>query len=223
MRHRTGKYGARLRQGRSPRSGRRRRRVLVASVVLWGMSHAGGASAGEAGWVAGINGAPTIVRGTQSQPLQRGDAVAIGDRIRTDGNAKVKLLLADDSVLAIGPQSDVVIDVLLIGGADRTARLRVLAGRFKLAIATWLGGRSDYEVATPTAVAGVRGTVLWGDTELDAICNLHGAVEVRTLRGEATTTLEAGHCVTGMGKGDTTPLVPSREDLQRYLAQVTLD
>ncbi|MEO8603953.1 MAG: FecR family protein [bacterium] len=195
----------------------------MGALLLCGVLHAARATAGEAGWVAGINGAPTIVRGDKTQPLQRGDAIAVGDRIRTGADAKVKVLLADDSVLAIGPQSDVVIDQLLIGGADRTARLRVLAGRFKLAIAAWFGGASDYEVATPTAIAGVRGTVLWGDTELDAICDLHGTVQVRTLHGAATTTLEAGRCVTGMAKGDTTPLLPSPEDLQRYLRQVTLD
>jgi hypothetical protein len=99
----------------------------------------------------------------------------------------------------------------------------VLFGRFKLAIADWLNGPSDYQVDTPTAVAGVRGTVLWGDTQLDAICALRGHVEVRTVRGNATATLEAGHCVTDMAKGEVAPLVPSREDLEKYLREVTLD
>jgi len=141
----------------------------------------------EAGLVAGINGAPTVTRAGMTQPLKRGDAVDVGDRLTTDANAKLKILLADDSVLNIGPQTEVVVDELLLGD-NRTGKLRVLAGRFKLAIAAWFGGSSDYQIDIPTAVAGVRGTVLWGDTTLDAICALQGTVEVHTVLTEVAST-----------------------------------
>ena len=87
----------------------------------------------EAGLVAGINGASTVTRAGVTQPLKRGDAVDVGDRLTTDAKAKLKILLADDSVLNIGPQTEVVVDELLLGD-NRTGKLRVLAGRFKLAI-----------------------------------------------------------------------------------------
>ena len=195
----------------------------IAALVLALLLATTTAFAGEAGWVAGVNGAPTVTRAGATQPLQRGDSVAVGDRIATDAAAKVKILLGDDSVLSIGPQTEVVIDELLLGSENRTGRLRVLAGRFKLAIAAWFSGPSDYEIATPTAVAGVRGTVLWGDTTLDAICALQGTVAVRTVKGDATATLGAGQCVTKMAAGETKPLVPTREELARYLKEVSLD
>ena len=179
-------------------------------------------NASEAGLVAGINGAPTVTRAGATQPLKRGDAVEVGDRLTTDATAKIKILLADDSVLNIGPQTEVVVDELLLG-ENRTGKLRVLAGRFKLAIAAWFGGSSDYQIDMPTAVAGVRGTVLWGDTTLDAICALQGTVEVRAVKGSASATLNAGQCVTKMAAGETAPLTPSREDLLRYLKEVQLD
>jgi hypothetical protein len=179
-------------------------------------------AAADTAVVAGVRGAPTVVRDGATTPLQRGDAVATGDRIATDASSRVKLLLADDSVLSIGSGTEVVIDELLLG-SERRGRLRVLAGRFKLAIAAWLSGPSDYQIETPTAVAGVRGTVLWGDTALDAICALQGTVAVRVRQGSADATLGAGQCVTGMGDGKTTPLAPSREDLARYLAEVSVD
>ncbi|HSP97376.1 MAG TPA: hypothetical protein VL049_09065 [Candidatus Dormibacteraeota bacterium] len=56
-------------------------------------------------------------------------------------------------------------------------------------------------------VAGVRGTVLSGDTTLDAICALQGTVT----------------CVTKMAAGETKPLVPTRDELARYLKEVSLD
>ena len=180
------------------------------------------ALAGEVGVVAGIDGAPTVVRGGAARPLGRGDTVALGDRIVTDATAKVKVLLADDSVLTLGPGTEVVVDELLRGDDRRRGRLRVLAGRFKLAVAAWFAGPSDYEIATPTAVVGVRGTVLWGDTALDTICALQGTVEVRALRGGATATLERGHCATRMAQGETAPLTPSPEQLKRFLAAVSL-
>ena len=205
-------------------AGVRARRVALAhcALVVW-LGLVGQAAAAEVAWVARINGAPTIVRGGASGPLEVGAAVSPGDRISTDEHSKVKLLLVDDSVLAIGPQSQVIIDELALRSESRTGRLRVLVGRFKLAIAEWLGGRSDYEVQMPTAVAGVRGTVLWGDTQLDTICALRGTVEVRTLAGTRVATLEHGHCESQMGSGHSKPLTPSREDLDKYLREVTLE
>jgi len=193
--------------------------AAIALALLLGASMA---RAGEAGMVAGISGAPTVTRAGAAQPLKRGDSIAVGDRISTDATARVKILLSDDSVLSIGSQTEVVIDELLLSGPSRTAKLRVLVGRFKLAIAAWFGGPTDYEIATPTAVAGVRGTVLWGDTTLDAICALSGTVEVKTVKGNANATLGAGQCVTKMAAGETQPLVPSADDLARYLKEVSL-
>jgi hypothetical protein len=192
--------------------------ATIAAVLL---STAAGAA--EVAWVAGINGAPAVTHAGQTSPLKRGDAVARGDTVTTDATAKVKLLLADDSVLAIGPGSQVVIDELVLGPQGRSGRLRVLAGRFKLAVAAWLSGPTDVQVETPTAVAGVRGTVLWGDTQLDAICALHGSIEVRARTGSGAAHLNAGQCVTDMAAGKTEPLKPTAAELADYLRQVTLD
>lgn len=193
----------------------------LASVLA--LATAADAHAAEAGWVAQINGNPSITRAGKTEMLHRGDTVAIGDLIETDESAKAKLLLADDSVLTLGPRTRVIIDELLLGGEDRKGRIRVLLGRFKVAVAAWLNGPSTFEVATPTAVAGVRGTVLWGDTVLDAICALEGTVEVRTVQGDATAKLDAGACVTDMARGETVRMSPSKEDLAKYLKEVTLD
>jgi hypothetical protein len=209
-----------------PRTWRRAVGAVVAFLTagtLAALPVAGSAWGAEAAWVAGVNGAPTVTRAGRTEPLGRGDAVAIGDTVTTDDAAKVKLLLADDSVLTIGPRTQVTIDELLLGPGERKGRVRVLAGRFKMAVAAWLTGPSAFEVATPTAIAGVRGTVLWGDTEIDTICALEGNVEVRAVRGKAVAKLATGHCVTKMGSGEPVPVVPGREQLERYLKEVALD
>jgi hypothetical protein len=178
--------------------------------------------AGEAGLVARVNGAPTVEHAGKSAALRRGSNVFTGDVIETDANSKVKILLNDDSVLAIGPKSRVAVSDFVLDSSARHARLQVLAGRFKIAIAKFFGAHTDYEIRTPTAVAGVRGTVLWGDTVLDVICALEGNVEVRPRTG-APAQLSTGECVSQMAAGKTVPLKPTADELAAYLKEVTLD
>lgn len=180
--------------------------------------------AADVALVVGVNGQPVVTRTGKTEPLQRGAVVAIGDVIETNADSKLKVLLADDSVLAIGPKTRIVLDDFALGAQSRTVRLRVLVGRFKLAIAAFLGGSTTYEIRTPTAVAGVRGTVLWGDTDLDAVCALDGRVELRTLSGNAgPMQLTAGECAQRMATGTPAPFKPSAADLAAYLKDVTLD
>jgi hypothetical protein len=193
-------------------------------MIAVGVLSACAAHADDTALVVRINGAPTVVRAGKSQPLHRGDIVSPGDTVDTDAASKVKILLADDSVLAIGPRSRVTLQDFLLAPQNRTVHLEVLAGRFKIAIAKFFGGTTSYTVRTPTALAGVRGTVLWGDTDLDAICALEGTVDVRPLKEAATPAqLTTGECVHQMGSGRTAPFAPSQQDLSAYLREVTLD
>lgn len=193
-------------------------------VVIALVATATSAFATDSAWVAQINGAPTLTRAGATTALQRGAAVQVGDAIETDEAAKVKLLLADDSVLAIGPRSRVTLTDFQLQPQSRTMRLKVLAGRFKLAVSKFFSGPTDYEVMTPTAVAGVRGTVLWGDTDLDAICALDGSIKVRALKTKgAPVKLGTGNCVHEIAAGKMTPLKPSTADLAAYLKEVTLE
>jgi hypothetical protein len=192
-------------------------------VLLGGMLPAV-AAATEAGVVVRVNGAPTVQHAGKTELLKRGSSVATSDIIETDASSKVKILLNDDSVLAIGPKSRVTVTDFVLDSAGRKVGLQVLTGRFKLAIAMFFGGMTDYEIRTPTAVAGVRGTVLWGDTELDAICALEGSIEVRPRTGAgAPAQLSTGECVKEMAAGKTVPLKPTAEQLAAYLKEVTLD
>lgn len=194
---------------------------IVLALILW---LPGEAHADAAAWVVRTNGAPTVTRAGKKETLTRGRAVNPGDLVETDASSKIKILLADDSILAVGPGSRFALTEFALGGAGRKVRLKVLVGKFKIAVSKFFGGPTDYEVATPTAVAGVRGTVLWGDTGLDAICSLEGNIEVRSLTGAAEgAKLTSGQCVGAMGQGETRPLSPSAEDVAGYLKEVTLD
>ena len=199
--------------------------ALVAVLAVVGTtSFAAGALEPKAGTVIGVNGEPTISRGDQSTTLERFHSVRVGDVIQTDDSSKVKLLLNDDSILTVGPESRFHVERFKLDEDKRSISIRVAVGRFKASIEKFFGGLSDVKVFTPTAVAGVRGTVLWGDTELDAVCSLEGTVEVRSLVSEdQPAVLSGGNCVQKMGQGLTEPLAPTPEQLEGYLEKVTLD
>lgn len=111
----------------------------------------------------------------------------------------------------------------MLEAQGRSARLRVLAGTFKIAIAKLISGKTDYEIRTPTAVIGVRGTVVWGDVAIDAVCSLDGKVEVRSLADPEAAELTAGQCVRQMGRGAPQRHTPTAAELEGYLKAVTLD
>jgi hypothetical protein len=195
--------------------------VILCSVML-GLAAAPAVRAEPAASVTGINGTPMLIRHGASEKLVSGAGIEVGDEITTDATAKVQIQLADESVLTIGPDTRVKLDEFRLGTAARQSRLSVFAGRFKLAVEKFVG-TTDYRIETPTAVAGVRGTVIWGDTQLDTICALEGHVEVNTRKGTAVAEFGAGNCVHDMAAGKTTPLVPTAEQLAGYLKLVTLD
>jgi len=182
------------------------------------------ALATEVAQVARISGTPTVTRGSAPQPLHRGDSVAVGEIVETDAVSKVKILLADDSVLDVGPQSRVRLDTFALASDRRNARLDILVGKFKLAVSKFLTGPTDYEIRTPTTIAGVRGTVLWGDTDRDVICALDGTIDAAARSGDTTPKrLAAGECVNQMKAGKTTPLKPTAAEVAAYLKEVTIE
>ena len=170
-----------------------------------------------------INGAPAVERKGKPEVLRPGDSLGLGDVVSTDAESKVRIVLADDSVLTIGPTTRLSIDELVVEAEGRKGRLQVFAGSFKLAISKLLSGKTDYEIRTPTAVVGVRGTIVWGDVELDSVCSLDGKVEVRSLSVDKPAALSAGECVRQMGRGAPQSHKPTAKELEGYLQAVTLD
>jgi hypothetical protein len=137
----------------------------------------------------------------------------------------VQVTLTDQSVVAIGPNTRLEMSAYAIDTDSRTGRITIAAGRFWMHVKKWTKpGASLYEVSTPNAVAGVRGTTLWGDTDVDAICALEGSIEVRSLRqsGLAAAVLSAGNCASQLSQGKLEPLAPTKEQLDKYLKEVLI-
>ena len=100
-------------------------------------------------------------KGGTEQPLQQGAEIELEDTLRTGAAGNVKLTLTDQSVVVLGPDSEMLIERAEFAGQDRSkVSLQLLVGgvwaKVKKAIA---GSDSTFEVSAARAVAGVRGTI----------------------------------------------------------------
>ena len=100
-------------------------------------------------------------KGGAEQPLNQGAEVELDDTLRTGADGNVKLTLTDQSVLVLGPESELVVERAEFESQERSrVSLKLLVGgvwaKVKKAIA---GSDSTFEVSAARAVAGVRGTI----------------------------------------------------------------
>jgi hypothetical protein len=100
-------------------------------------------------------------KGGAEQPVKQGADVELDDTLRTGADGNVKLTLTDQSVVVIGPESELVVERAEFESQERSrVSLKLLVGgvwaKVKKAIA---GSDSTFEVSAARAVAGVRGTI----------------------------------------------------------------
>jgi hypothetical protein len=170
-------------------------RLVVALVAFVGLAAlgAGSASAQPVGFVAAMEGDVSLIRSgeTSWQAATIHQDVELGDTIRTGLDASVKLVLADDTTLTLGEDTELVIDSFVVSEDALTepSVIRQLKGELRTRIGEAFGGASRIQIHTPTAVMGVKGTTMsiqvaaQGEATLG--CNDEGSVYV-TLHGDDT-------------------------------------
>lgn len=118
-----------------------------------------------AGKITSVQGRVDILRkGAEAAvTLNLGDAVSIGDVVRTKSDGKVEITFVDNSVMSVGPKSRLGIDEYLFKPDEgkRTVELKLYRGKtgFKVPKPVYPAEGSKFEMKTKTAVAGVRGTI----------------------------------------------------------------
>lgn len=114
-----------------------------------------------AGMVKRVSGAATLERGGQRSPLAAGTVVQVGDTLRTGPDGAAGITLADDTLLALGPESELVLSQFSFDNTTHEGGLMASLWRGTLGLVTGLIGRKSPEkvqVQTRTVVLGVRGT-----------------------------------------------------------------
>jgi opacity protein-like surface antigen len=157
--------------------------VLVAVLSLMGSALAAPL---DIGTTVAVTNTVTLESGPNKQPLLKGAAVHQDEVIVTGIDAKAELELLDRTKLAVGPEARLVLDKFVYdpNASSASISLNVSKGAFRFL--TGLAQKDSYEIRTPVAFVGTRGTVFdvyvgrGGDT---AVLLLQGAIEVCTLSG----------------------------------------
>jgi len=109
------------------------------------------------------------------------DPVFQAQTIKTGSDARVKLLMTDQSVIMIGENSELDLSEYIVTPARKSSIVTVFKGRLMAIISKIATGDRLVEFRTPTAVAGVRGTFLAMDVTDD-----EGKTEIMVVSGQVT-------------------------------------
>ena len=123
-----------------------------------------------------------VVRNGQSIPLAPGMELQEKDRLRTGGNARVHMKLAEGSTVKLGERSGFAFEKVEQKDAFR-ASLHVLVGAFRFTTDELdKAGLREVDIRIRSVSAGVRGTDLWGKStpERDFVVLIQGKIEVRS-------------------------------------------
>lgn len=134
------------------------RKLAGAALVGLLLTAGSNARAQDAGTVAALEGAAEAGVSGAARPLDIGATFRIGEPVRTATGARLQVLLADGSVLALGPESELEVTELqaAAAGAPRS-RTRLQRGALR-AVVDARGASGSFVVDTPTGLVTVRGT-----------------------------------------------------------------
>ncbi len=100
------------------------------------------------------------IQGAAKRPLANGSDVSANERIRTGQQSTAQLLFLDQTTLNVGAQSEVVLDRFVYDPNRGNGKVVINAGVGAFRFVSGAQKSSAYEIRTPVATIGVRGTVI---------------------------------------------------------------
>lgn len=135
-------------------------------------------AAQKAGNVDAVRPQATIHRSDAELPAEKGTDVAWNDVLRTDLQGRVRVMLLDQSLISVGPKSEM--RVVRQASSSERSTLELVYGKLRMRL-TKQPAVGHFELKTPTAVAGVIGTDFGADASVPGttrfIC-LEGEVRI---------------------------------------------
>ena len=161
-----------------------------------------------------------------SRTAGTGQAIYLNDEIKTSATSKAQILLKDQSVFNIGPNSTMVIDKFVYDPQKSSLNVAIQKGAFKF-VSGKIANTSDeaMKVTLPNATIAVRGTGVAGIVEPNGsatVMLLHGTVDVTSMANNSTSTLsKSGWGVQINPTGVVSPPAPLPADVTRNIMQTS--
>lgn len=125
------------------------------------------------------------IKSTKWNTVKIGDIINENHRIRVANKAVVMLMSENGSIITLKDQTIFDVSQLISDSEKSVSRFRLYYGKFKAVVNKLKSDKSKWEIMTPTAVVGVRGTVLGihvNNMLKNEIAVFKGKVEVRNNR-----------------------------------------
>ncbi|MBC7792615.1 MAG: FecR domain-containing protein [Clostridia bacterium] len=167
------------------------RNVVIATAVVIGWASV--ASALEDSKVVLARGNVLVRNNAGLTKATPGLALNEGDQVQTGDDGTVRLLLAGNAVVDLAANTSMVVTRAPSGG-DKT-RIKIWSGRLWARVSK-LFGSADFEVESPNAVAGVRGTEFVVEVAAD------GSTDINVLEGAVAVNSRDGGRQQLLGVGD---------------------
>lgn len=135
--------------------------IAAALAVILAASHAAASGAEPIGVIRNCAGEAVVIRAGRTMPAAVGLRLAAGDTLSTGPDGSLGVILRDDSLLSIGPDSRLVIREFLFQPAQKEMGLLARIGRGTMAYISGIIGKlapENVRFETPTASIGIRGT-----------------------------------------------------------------
>jgi hypothetical protein len=197
------------------------RSVLGAGLLLL-LSVTAAAAAG-AGSVVGLAGACFVDSGGNRRPLKLGMEVAVGDAIEASPTGKLRLRMADGSIVAVAPGARLTITAYSVaeGGRRESAQLSLTQGLLR-AILPPASRPAAFEVDTAISAAAARSTDWFVEASAaqDRVVVLKGSVAVTGKTTGHSVLVGAGYATSIVaGRDPQAPRLATRAETARLLAR----
>jgi hypothetical protein len=147
----------------------RRTGTFIIVAILLAVLFSGPAQAAPVGSFAKVEGGVDLLRpgAREPVPVRTGDPVSMGDAVRTKRDGKAEIQFIDETLVQLAPETRIKIDeyTFRAGGArDRgllslfRGKLRAIVSRLKATVVPAARADAGFNIKTPTAIAGVKGT-----------------------------------------------------------------
>ncbi len=126
------------------------------------------AEAPIAGYVTKVRGEVVAAAESGRLTLALGHALHQGYRLLTGADARLEARMKDGTVLTLGERTEFVIQQVTGAAVNsKSTRFELLKGAFRaVTTAPEASAKLDWQVRTPVAIVGVRGTEVWGGFNL---------------------------------------------------------